>query len=351
MKYEVIQADYSEHRDAILKLWHANLPSLTVSRFEWFYEENPNGTPHTWLVQEVGSGEFVGCCSIFPRFFVIDDERRKAGIASDFAINRDHRVLGPAIKLQRAVAKDYEDLGYDFILGWPNRLSTPVFKRLGYQKLGASLRLARPFSIRGKAFCCTRNSLFGGLFCKVADMVLFLTTRLLVLFYATRYSYHNVTSEESNILETLTDDGGYTRPVCSADFAKWRYLSNPSEQSGLLLIRNKKNGQIAGQCAFSIDDVNNVMDILDIVVTDGKKYKSVMVVLLKFALQKKIKSVSITFFGFGPIVNIFRGLGFVSRQEDRSLYFYLSPERSSVVCFEEQIRKKPLLLFDGDLDV
>lgn len=137
MGYEAFEAQVDEHADDIKRLWATSLSDPRIAdvvdrRMRWLYHESPDGPARTWLVSVEGTGDVVGCASILPRWLTVDGRRVRAGLLCDFAVDPAHRVLGPAVKLQRALAEGSLDAGFEFLYGRPNQAALPVFKRLGF---------------------------------------------------------------------------------------------------------------------------------------------------------------------------------------------------------------------------
>jgi hypothetical protein len=114
-------------------------------KFDWLYVDNPMGTPRTWLL-ECGK-EIVGISSAFPRRLRVERRFLNAWVLGDFCVSKEHRSLGPAMKLQRAVCESVDrgdaDLWYDF----PSRSMSAIYGRMGLKPRGELLRLVYPLRV------------------------------------------------------------------------------------------------------------------------------------------------------------------------------------------------------------
>src|SRR5215470_4761993 len=107
MAYAAVRMREPEHKEGLLRLWREALHDPAIARvadarWPWYYDENPAGRPATWL-GVVDGGEIVGCGSIYPRVVYVGGEPVTAGVLSDFAVAKAHRIAGCAIAVQRAV--------------------------------------------------------------------------------------------------------------------------------------------------------------------------------------------------------------------------------------------------------
>ncbi len=144
MAFQIIRADLDneQHIAAIKALWNNNLTYISPGRLEWLYKENPAGRAYTWLALDDKEDSVVGCASVLPRKVMVDGTVRTMGIAVDFAIDAKYRVFGPALPLQRAISEQVWESGIELMFAFPNEASQGVFKRVGYQQIGESQRVA-----------------------------------------------------------------------------------------------------------------------------------------------------------------------------------------------------------------
>lgn len=141
--YAVRRADLDRDRDAVVAVWSRNLRSHDgpghAARYDWYYRQNPLGPGRLWVVEAGPGGPVVGTAGLGLRRLITPGGTVLAGLASDFAVDADHRSLGPAVMLQRAVLGTVGD-GVDLIYALPNARALPVYKLLRY---GADAALAR----------------------------------------------------------------------------------------------------------------------------------------------------------------------------------------------------------------
>jgi len=134
--YTIIKAEVENNKEDILPILLRNLDIASSQRYDWNYKQCPYGNALCWLAKFESTDSFVGSTSLFPRKLLINKEPTYAAIAGDFAIDKNHRGYGPAFKLHREILSKFNDFGYKFIYGIPNKSSRTFFLRIGYKEIG-----------------------------------------------------------------------------------------------------------------------------------------------------------------------------------------------------------------------
>jgi len=150
--YSAERIQPEDHQPTLARLWRDNLADgqasdeLAARRMRWFLEENPAGPPRTWLGMHGPEREVIGCASFYPRITCVSGQKLQAGILGDFAVDKAHRIAGAAMAIQRALAQGAREAGADFVYGFPNRASFPIFQRAGYVKIGDAQVWVKPLT-------------------------------------------------------------------------------------------------------------------------------------------------------------------------------------------------------------
>src|ERR1700739_1060549 len=118
--YTIRALDLKRHKDVVLGIWRKSIPPIPEAKYSWMYEGNPYGPAVGWLLVDA-AGEAVGMTALFPRKVRIEGRDQMAAVAGDFVVNREHRTLGPALMLQKAVVEDLKKHDFDLVYGFPNR--------------------------------------------------------------------------------------------------------------------------------------------------------------------------------------------------------------------------------------
>ena len=153
--YTTHVADVARDREIVLGIWRGNLgrPERIEAKYDWFYSGCPGGAPLVVLLRHEPSGAFVGVASAGLRRMQVGGREIRAGVLVDMAVDQQHRSLGPALILQRAVLAAAAER-FDAVYGFPNPKAAPVFGRVGYAKIGDSVRHVRV--LRSRSYLARR---------------------------------------------------------------------------------------------------------------------------------------------------------------------------------------------------
>ena len=134
--YAVAPADFVRDRDAVVDVWRASLHAgeARVLKLDWFYREAPHAALLQVLVHQP-SQSIVGTAGVGWRRMQLDGRELQGGLLADMAVMAGHRMLGPALLLQRTACEVALQQG-DLVYGFPNANAVPVVKRLGYVHVG-----------------------------------------------------------------------------------------------------------------------------------------------------------------------------------------------------------------------
>lgn len=142
--YDVQRGDAVRDAEAVLAIWRGNLgqEDRIAAKYDWFYRRCPWGVPLVELLHHSPSDRFVGVAAAGPRRLMHGQEEWAAGVLVDMAVGGEHRSLGPALMLQKALLTGGAER-FNFIYGFPNPKAAAVFARVGYTRLGDMIRYAR----------------------------------------------------------------------------------------------------------------------------------------------------------------------------------------------------------------
>jgi hypothetical protein len=156
------------------KLWSANLDGLDASvvdaKLQLGYLHNPAGPGAAILLKLQGQVDPVGVICLQARSAMFGGQRIGIATLSDFAVDKAHRTLGPALMLMRhavAIARER----FEFIVGLPNQKSAAVCRRAGLQCIGTMDRYAKVLASRPYIALHVPNPLVGVL-APLADIAL-----------------------------------------------------------------------------------------------------------------------------------------------------------------------------------
>jgi len=258
MPYRAMQVDPLVDRDALMRLWAANLPVQgdVAAKHRWLYVDAPTGPSEAFLLRAEPSDDAVGCAGIAQRELWSAGRVVRAALLADFAIARAHRSGLPAIVLQRAV-KPHVDATFDISYGMPNARAIAIYRRIGYHELGKLARYVRVLRHGGYLERrCLERELSPGL-----------RTAAIVVAHATGTVIDSVSHvledartirprRESSLVwladfdtrfdrlwETTRDTFGI---ACrrDANFLRWRFLRKPDERDAIAAVIDRTTDRL-----------------------------------------------------------------------------------------------------------
>ena len=143
MTYLVRPAHPKNDAATVLSLWDRNSWPADSRRYSRMYEANGPAPSFLWLATTL-ERETVGTAGLLGRRMKIGSGEALTGQAMDLVVDARHRILGPAVQLQRAVTASLGAGGLRLIYAFPNRQSEGVLRRAGYEVLGPVAHWTRP---------------------------------------------------------------------------------------------------------------------------------------------------------------------------------------------------------------
>ena len=142
--YSVHVGDAVRDREQVLAIWRGNLghAERLEAKYDWYYLDCPYGKPLLVLLRHEASQAWVGIAAAGPRRMRWQGREIRAGVLVDLAVGAEHRTLGPALMLQRALLTMAEE-HFELVYGMPNPKALPVFSRLGCRRAGDLVRYVR----------------------------------------------------------------------------------------------------------------------------------------------------------------------------------------------------------------
>lgn len=147
MSYEVIESNVASTKEDIIKILETNMGSDAdfKRRIPWFYHDNIAGEGTIFLLiskSDEVKNNVVGCTGFSPRRFRYSGISSTAYLFADFAVDKTHRLLSPAILLQRTALTKAQQQS-EFCYGFPNSAAVGVLCRIGFKKVGGIRRYVK----------------------------------------------------------------------------------------------------------------------------------------------------------------------------------------------------------------
>jgi pimeloyl-ACP methyl ester carboxylesterase len=320
--YKVTQPPIESVRDTVVKLWEKNLRSTDrPQRHEWYYLANPAGHGTTFLISAVnnGSGEVVGCTGVSPRLFYVNGRPLRALLSADFAVDKAHRTVKPAIMLQRA-AREFGQTTGDFSYGFPNASAVGVFARIGYRRLGTVGRYAKV--LRHRPYL--RRAGWVSAPATVAARVLDGAAALRDYVRGPRGG----AMRKLEWLRTFDDrfdrlwEEGQSRYRIlgnrSSEWLRWRFAPESGTRCEIAALIDPRTNQI---CAYAVvaPKEEGIARIGDFFGATPRDVTLLMSFLARHLRRRQYRSISVYFLGTRWVSEVLESQGFVLRDADRSM--------------------------------
>jgi hypothetical protein len=327
--YAIETGQVVRDRDTILAIWQGNLGESARMRtkFDWFYAACPFGEPSLSLLRHVPDDRHVGVAAAGPRRLSDAGLERSAGVLVDLAVDAEHRSLGPAMMLQMALA-ERAGARFDLLYGFPNPKAAPVFKRVGYSRLGDIVRHARV--LRHRKYLA--RSMPGPL-AAVAGAFLDAAVRAGGAWRSRRdprwrVEWSGAADTRFDALWSRSDVSGCVLAVRDLRFAQWRFDRCPLEKTRYLLLIDPRDDSLAAWFACQErESALHVRDFWSARAAEGIDRAHVDA-LLREARKDGHTSVSMEVAGRGHLVSGWLAAGFQPRGQ-RPVYGKWTAERAA----------------------
>lgn len=348
MPYKIILGNLLENREHIIDLWKRNFEGLPEERYRWIYEENPAGPATCLLAKDEGQEAIIGAYALFPRRVYVKGEFYTACCGGDFAVDKEHRVLAPALLLQDAVMSQIRERKFDFHFGVPNKVSEAMDQMLGLtmfdvwrmtKPLKSHYYLKKHFDVPGISMIISRTIDFAAK--KVSK--------------ETRYKRH-----DGFTIEILSSFDGRVDKLWqkvltqlaiigerSSTYLNWRYFRSPHFEHSVFALSGKGNGDILGYIVFHV--VENRTNIDDMLCLDMNETLDFLVSeFLLFQREQGVDSVSISYGGTQLLVKKLQEFGFSIRDTEGKFVVDVPSDSPLLSCLLE---KENWYFMPGDNDI
>ena len=348
MNYSFHKVDLVKDKKQFLQFWSENHETELDNKFKWIYEENPSGKAIVSWAKD-SEGNLVGNAGLFLRKFSIKNEYLLSGVGGDFFVSEKHRILGPAIKLQRTLLESVQSGKLDCIYVMPNKDGLPVFKRVGYREVGQFARLVKYINTTSKL---QRLKIPISL-SKILGPILDFALKLRSFETWHRFKDGAICEEIQNFDERFDELWEKSRlrftiiGERSREFLTWKYLNDPDDTHKIFTIFNSDRTEIKGYIIYRIQD--NSVDVRDMILpSDIKSSNIFMANFLRHVRKGKPESVVINLLENKNIIDRLIEYNFIRGKNDRLFYFYCP--KKTIEKYPFLVKPENWLLFYGDRD-
>lgn len=268
MKYEAKSRPASEAQADVLRLWGQRQGGGDDALFRWGYLTNPIGVAECFLLSAIDAEKstVVGSVAASARRVDVDGRTLSAALLGDFLVDKSHRTFFPALVLQKAVLA-WGRKQRDLLYGFPNELSKPLIKKLGFRELAHLHR--HVLVLRHGSYIAARvkNRALGRILAVPVDA-------------ARRFVYPGIDrrSRRGLVLERVDAfDERFDRLFRERAFRhlamghrdrkllEWRFFERPNEPCSVVAIRAADSRDLRAYAVLSVkNDVAHVRDLLGI---------------------------------------------------------------------------------------
>ena len=324
--YAVAAIDPGKDRQQLVSLWQRNWHTPPpVARWDWLYR---SGAGQGFLLHDPVAG-CIGACGLMARRMRLDGVDLRAGVAADLSVDQAHRSVGPALKLERALASAADESGLQLVYAFPNRRSEPVFARIGYRRIGAFERWSLP--LRSEPYLArllsTPSLARAAAFIVDGAREARIDRRCRAVPKETRF--FECTGYDHRFDELFRRTAA-RRPLLGqrdAAYLNWRFASDP-EGGFRTLAACDPHGDIKAYLSYRRRD--DQVSIVDCLYEDRAHWRDTVAVFLRRMCNEHVTAVSFMFLGPREPLDVLRRFGFWRRDTSRSVLVRVAPGPSPV---------------------
>ncbi len=243
-------ADVTKYRKDVISLFCREGKIHFASQFDWYYRSQGQEAPTSWILRN-DKGQLCGLCSVTMRLLQFGGKTVKAGVAGNLLVDRTSGIYFGAFSLVRAMMSLVSRGQIDILLGTPNPLSQPIFRRLGFHWISAWGTHAMIF--KSGELLRSHFGLLGIIGSPLIDIGA-AALRYKKLWRQAESSEFRVVKLNNGDLGTLpfanwTSGSDRFLTKASSDYIEWRYVRDPAKTCRLAAIVTKEN-KACGYLAF-----------------------------------------------------------------------------------------------------
>ena len=321
MTYTVCQSDPQADRGRILDLWRDNLPQASPDRYAWLYEAGPSAG---WLVKS-DETTTVGAVGLMGRTIKVFDDLLRAGQPIDLNVDADHRTVGPALGLQRALISTVNRGEHDLLYSFPNSASEPVQRRAGFRPLGNLGRWAKPLSIGDTLSARLPNPLARRAAAIVVGPVLKLASP--ETFYRRPADTRvDVADHFDSRFDALWETAAGRFPIVgerTSKYLTWRFGGCPDARYRVLCVSNDRE-ELLGYLVYR--QHRKMIQIGDLFFADPRHIDTLLAECLLLARRQKAEAVIAVYLGNQTVCRRLRHFGFWQRPSQWKTMLYVNEQ-------------------------
>lgn len=311
----------------IIELWKNEGYEQPEKRYKWLYEADyARKNLHTHLI--LHDQVIIGLGSVLIKGY----NSKRVAISSNFLIEKMHRTLGPALKLQKEIYLHMRKaLKYDCYYGYANANSAPVLSRIGYAPGQYSVRYVYLINPGEYIFNSKILNVISG---KLFQNAIFIWNSLKVIFL--------LPNERLKIRDFCVYNEDKSLQL--SDYERWRYGLESLKDYKFFVHKSDLTTSV--KIIFYIE--NNVAYIENIINVD-RKHLSVIIRIFNIHILRRydVRSISLTAVIDESVVFTLKKAGLMKRKDDENRRIFRDKKDDCKNIFLNSIQ----LIADGELDL
>ncbi len=334
MSYTIYPMTDEKDKDVFLSFWNKYHEESLNEEFNWI-EDNPAGQVIGCLIKDDETKSCVGCFVLYPRRFSVNGVNVRAGVARDFFTRKEHRLLGPAVKLTKGLVSTVDQNKFDFITTFPSRNAEAVMKRAGLKSLGSFTKMVKIMKTSSQVQRRNFPKYLAGAVSPLLDVLLRLFSFETWYRFNGGFICEEIGSFDERFDRLWTEARARFQVLGerTSEFLEWKYLGTPNAEHKIFAIFNSDRTALKGYVIYCMDEMS--IDVRDFVFPEDKKATRIfMTKFLRHVRRGSPDSVAIQFLENKETMGLFRSFGFLKARCDRAIYSY---------CNKHILEKFPLL--------
>lgn len=288
----------------------------------WYYQNNPSKPGSVWLLNLNSEHRAIGTAALSYRYFMVGKKMVTLGLAGNFAVDKNHRSLGPALMLQKALCS-HVGRGVEAVYAFPPTAAAVLpMKRIGYEQVGTLVRYARVLNPINSLALRIRSKAIARVLSPLWTFVMRLMSKETWLRLPTDLRVCHFTQFDDRF-DALWERGRFQFSVLgerSSSFLNWRYRQ-PGKICYVIGIVDKED-DLKAYLIYSHCDLNSIR-IEDIFSSNIDMYFDLILAeFIKYMYVQNVTSISFEFFGSVAIKYRIHSFGFRKRPEEVSVCVY-----------------------------
>jgi len=319
MHYETVETTGKDGYPQAQEMWLSVFPSSAdfKKKCPWYYESQSYPSS-LYLLKEVGKTDVVGAISSISRSYNSKNGEQVVGLCADFAVDKKHQTLVPALKILNSLIKGSRDK-CDLLLGFPNNKAVSIMRRAGFRILGEVPRYT--LILKSKPYINKIVlSRFSSLITAPIDIILRLYFRITRCIHFSSYELTEITSADESFDKlwlTCSKKSNLYIGKRDREYLKWRFFTNPISKYRVFSLKHITTGVLVGYVVVQVNAEGHwyVFDFFTI--SDNKTLKCLIQKLIAVAIKESATSLSIEFLGSQKVTLILQTLKFSKRASER----------------------------------